>query len=163
MGMLDPGAIWKTTYHNMGRLFLKNFLAGLLGISLMVGLCWDLRDLRLTVCQKRMSLPFFAAEYEISFKLGEVQGLLGQGNSARARFRLEEVEKEAASYRGSYPEYLWFELGLLWAASDETDRAIPYLEAALSKGKKKQVQDFLNHPALETLKKSPEFQALQRL
>lgn len=163
MGILDPEAVGKQSNYNMGRFFLKNFLAGLLGISLLVGFFWDLRDLRLTVGQKRMSRPFFAAEYKIFFKLGEVQGLLDQGNSASARFRLEEIEKEAAYYRGSYPEYLWFELGLLWVASHETDRAIPYLKAALLKGKKKQVQGFLNHPALETLKKNPEFQALQRL
>ena len=147
----------------MGRSFLKIFLAGLVGISLLVGFFWDLRDLRVTVCQKKMSRPFFAAEYKIFFKLGEVQGLLDQGHSALAIFRLQEIEKEAVSYKGNYPEFLWFELGLLWTASRETGRAIRCLEASLSQGHKVNLEGFLAHPALEPLRKNPAFQAIQRL
>jgi hypothetical protein len=147
----------------MGRVYLRYFLAGLLMLSLLFVLGRDLRDLRLTVSQKRMGSPIVQEAYGIYMRLAEVQGFLDQGDKVRARSRLEGIEKEAAAYRGNHPEFLWFELGLLWTASGDSGGALRCLEASLSQGNKASLKAFFQHPALEPLKANPSFQALQRL
>lgn len=136
---------------------MRRFLIAFLLLLFLGGVTWDLKDIRQRVSQDKMGRPFYAENYRIYLKIGEIQGLIDQGTILQARTRMEEVEKEALSYRGSYPDYLHFEIGLLLIALNENEKALNYLEKAVAQSRKKHLKDFLQHPSLTPLKTMPKF------
>jgi hypothetical protein len=137
-------------------------VAALLMVS--VGfLFWDLKDIRLKVSQEQIRKPFYAEEYRIFFKLGEIQGLIHKELILQAQSSLSKMLPDISAYRGRYPDYLHFETALLWLALGEPETALTYLKKSVVESKDKHLKDFLRHPAFHPLRNHPRYQEISGL
>ena len=142
---------------------VKSLIGILAGAFLLLVITLDFKDIRLKVSQERLSRPFFAGEYKIFFKIGLVQGLIDQKKLPAARSLYLAIQPETGTYQGSYPDYLFFEMGLLGVKLNLQDIALQYLEKAIKQSRKNHLKDFLQHPSLDPLRLNPKFQDLLKL
>ena len=142
---------------------VKSTVGVLLCAILLLAVIFDLKDIRLKVSQERMVRPFYAEEYKIFFKIGQIQGLIDQEKLTAARSLYKGLQPETGTYQGSYPDYLFFEMGLLGAKLNEQDMALQYLEKAVNQSRKKHLKEFLQHPSFDPLRLTPKFQNLLKL